>query len=67
MKKRSNREHVIAVRVTEAMYQELKQISESYDLPISMYCYLAVLKTLSFNNEILGNSKEGQFANDFIP
>ena len=53
MVEKKKRNKVIPLRVTEEMYHQLEELSYGYDIPIAMYCYLAVRKAVSFNDEIL--------------
>lgn len=46
------RSHVIPVRVTETVYQELERLASGYDLTVSTFCYLSVRRALSFQSEI---------------
>lgn len=52
-KPQNHRTRIIPVRVTEAMYKQLEDLSLGYSLPIATYCYLAVRKSLSFQQEVM--------------
>jgi hypothetical protein len=53
MKQTEKRTKMIPLRVTPAMYDQLQDIAEGYDLPVALYCYLAVRKAVSFQNEVM--------------
>lgn len=66
MVEKTKRNKIIPVRVTDEMYQHLQELSDGYDIPIALYCYLAVRKAISFNDEIC-NHPSRRFTDNLIP
>lgn len=65
MKQAKKRTRVIPIRVTEEMYAQLQDISVGYDIPVALYCYLSVLKSLSFHHDVM--HVESEAVQNLIP
>lgn len=60
-----NRDHVIPVRVSASMYEQLSELAALYDLPVATFCYLSVLKVSQVRRDVLVH--DDKVALDLIP